>query len=464
MNWKSLLRPIEISGAEILPLVEGGKGIAVSDGASSGAWAATGGVGTFSAVNPHIPGLAAQSMVSAYSSSIRVKRHAEMIEKAIKGGIAQARIAYETACHQGRIHMNVLWEMGGVEEILHGILSKVKGLVHGVTCGAGMPFRLAEICAKYNIKYYPIVSSARAFGILWHRAYSRLSEWLGGVVYEDPWLAGGHNGLSTLEDEKSPEEPKGRVKNLRDFMRSVGLNDTIPIFLAGGVWWLSEWLDFFNKKEFGAIAFQFGTRPLLTQESPIPASWKKRLLTLKKGDVVLNRFSPTGFPSSVVQNDFLKELQARTERQVTFSTTRTPVFSIEWSQGTFIQESDLILIKKWQAAGFTEALSASKNSFVFVTPEQREEIQNDRILCVGCLSACKFSGWDQNPETSRVLQPDARFFCIQKSLQTIAIQGDTKNSFMFCGHNGYRFAEDPFYANGFIPTVKELVERIQTGL
>ena len=34
---------------------------------------------------------------------------------------------------------------------------------------------------------------------------------------------------------------------------------------------------------------------------------------------------------------------------------------------------------------------------------------------------------------------------------------------MFAGHNAYRFAGDPFYGNGFIPTVKELVARLLTG-
>ena len=34
---------------------------------------------------------------------------------------------------------------------------------------------------------------------------------------------------------------------------------------------------------------------------------------------------------------------------------------------------------------------------------------------------------------------------------------------MFSGHNAFRFAKDPFYSNGFIPTVKQLVERILTG-
>ena len=34
---------------------------------------------------------------------------------------------------------------------------------------------------------------------------------------------------------------------------------------------------------------------------------------------------------------------------------------------------------------------------------------------------------------------------------------------VFAGHNAYRFGQDPFYSNGFIPTVKQLVERILTG-
>jgi len=34
---------------------------------------------------------------------------------------------------------------------------------------------------------------------------------------------------------------------------------------------------------------------------------------------------------------------------------------------------------------------------------------------------------------------------------------------MFAGHNAFRFASDPFYAGGFVPTVRQLVDRIVTG-
>jgi len=34
--------------------------------------------------------------------------------------------------------------MGGAEEILHGVLSKANKLIHGITCGAGMPLYLIK--------------------------------------------------------------------------------------------------------------------------------------------------------------------------------------------------------------------------------------------------------------------------------------------------------------------------------
>ena len=79
------------------------------------------------------------------------------------GGIQQARVAYERSNGQGRIHMNVLWEMAAAERVLHGVLEGARGMIDGVTCGAGMPYKIAEICARYGVYYYPIVSSARAF-------------------------------------------------------------------------------------------------------------------------------------------------------------------------------------------------------------------------------------------------------------------------------------------------------------
>src|SRR5260370_7712648 len=93
----------------------------------------------------------------------------------------------------------------------------------------------------------------------------------------------------------------------------------MPIFMAGGVWYLRDWADWIGNPEIGPVAFQFGTRPLLTRESPISDAWKRRLLTLREGDVLLNRFSPTGFSSSAVPTDFLTALHQRPHPQVAYT-------------------------------------------------------------------------------------------------------------------------------------------------
>lgn len=461
------LKPLLISGREVLPLIEGGKGISVSNGESSGAFAAAGGVGTFSGVNADSYDSAGNIIPQIYKGKTRADRHRELVDFAIKGGIAQARTAHERSNGQGRIHVNILWEMGAAEEVLKGILAGAKNLVHGVTCGAGMPYRVAEIAASFGVHYYPIVSSARAFNALWKRAYNRFSGWLGGVVYEDPWRAGGHNGLSNSEDPLKPEDPYPRVKALRDLMRTVGLGET-PIIMAGGVWWLKEWKDWIGNPELGPVAFQFGTRPLLTQESPISTAWKKRLLRLKNGDVYLNRFSPTGFYSSAVRNPFLQELTERSARQIAYAAAPVGELTAELLIGprarpVYVTEGDKHHAQDWMGQGFTEAMRTPDNTLIFVAPDKKREILTDQTNCMGCLSHCAFSNWSTNEEGTTGHKPDPRSFCIQKTLQNISHDGDVEQQLMFAGHNAYRFASDPFYAGGFIPTVKQLVERIASG-
>lgn len=462
------LDPIVISGREVLPLVEGGKGINVSNGESSGAWAAAGGVATFSGVNADNYDENGRLIPMVYQTKTRSDRHRELIAFGIKGAIAQARIAHDISGGQGRLHMNVLWEMGGAEEILEGALIGAKGLIHGVTCGAGMPYRVAEIAAKHGVYYYPIVSSARAFRALWKRAYHKYGQLLGGVVYEDPWLAGGHNGLSNSENPEKPEPPFGRVRELRATMRECGVADSVPVFMAGGVWALKEWADWIGNPELGAVAFQFGTRPLLTKESPISDAWKHRLLTLKPGDVLLHRFSPTGFYSSAVKNDFILELVARSHRQIAFSSESMGDHVAELPIGArkrivWVTPHDKEQALAWMAEGFTEALRTPDNTLVFVDAEKAEEIRKDQVDCMGCLSQCAFSNWAQNEAGTTGKKADPRSFCIQKTLQNIGHGGDVEHELMFAGHNAYRFGSDPFYAGGFIPTVRQLVERLATG-
>ncbi len=468
----NLLNEIRMGGVDVLPLVEGGKGIGVSTGVSSGHWAGTGGAGTFSAVNADYYDADGNPLDQVYRGRTRRERHDELIQFGIEGGIAQAKRAWEISGGRGRIHANILWEMGGAERVISGVLEGAKGLIHGLTCGAGMPYRLSDIAAKFGVHYYPIVSSSRAFNALWKRAYSKAASLLGGVVYEDPWLAGGHNGLSNGEDPNKPEDPFPRVLALRQMMRTFGL-DQVPIIMAGGVWWLEEWQDWIDNKELGPIAFQFGTRPLLTQESPISDAWKRRLLTLQEGDVFLNKFSPTGFYSSAVNNGFIQELRERGEHQVAYTAEpigeHTAVLGIgPRKRPVYLTPQDLFHAEGWISAGFTEAMRTPDSTLIFVTPERAAQVTADQVACMGCLSVCRFSNWSQHgPDFDNGKKADPRSFCIQKTLQEVRRDDQTaeaiEHQLMFSGHNAYRFASDPFYSNGFVPTVKQLVERILTG-
>jgi len=447
--------------------VEGGKGIAVSNGESSGAWAATGGVGTFSGVNADSYDENGKLIPVIYQGRTRRDRHEELLAYAIQGGIAQARIAHDMAGGEGRIHMNVLWEMAGAERVLDGVLTGARGLIHGVTCGAGMPYRIAEISADYGVYYYPIVSSARAFRALWKRAYHKFPQWLGGVVYEDPWRAGGHNGLSNSEDPQKPEDPRPRIVELRKMMNGLGL-DHVPIVMAGGVWFLRDWEDWIEDPDIAPVAFQFGTRPLLTQESPISKEWKRRLLDLEEGDVYLNKYSPTGFYSSAVHNVFMNELKERSGRQIAFAEEPVGELSEEFQIGLrgrriYLAPADRKRAEKWMSEDFTEGMRTPDSTVIFVTQEKSRQIRTDQSECMGCLSQCQFSNWAQNELGTTGRRPDPRSYCIQKTLQDIAHGETVDEQLMFAGHNAYKFREDPFYSNGFIPTVKELVDQLHTG-
>lgn len=462
------LNGISYGGRDVLPLIEGGKGVAATNHASSGAWAAAGGIGTVSAVNADNYDADGRVIPQIYNGNRRVDRHEELIQYAIDGAVAQVQRAFEIASGKGAININVLWEMGGAQQVLHGVLEKTKGLVAGVTCGAGMPYKLSEIAASYQVHYLPIISSARAFRALWKRAYSKAAEWLGAVVYEDPWKAGGHNGLSNAEDPLKPEDPYPRVKALRDTMRAEGISDDLPIVMAGGVWYLRDWDHWIDNPELGQIAFQYGTRPLLTQESPIPQAWKDTLTTLEEGDVLLHKFSPTGFYSSAVRNEFLRNLEARSERQIAFSLEAAGDHQYQLDVGVkgknfWVTRGDLLRAREWDALGFAMALKTPDNTLVFVTAEEAALIRKDQADCMGCLSQCQFSSWKDkdNHTTGRLADP--RSFCIQKTLQDIVHGGPMEHNLMFAGHNAFNFKTDPFYSNGFVPTVKQLVERIQTG-
>lgn len=458
------LPKIFYAGKEVEAIFEGGKGINISTGLTAGRFARENAVGTFSGVNPDARDDAGHLIQRVFKGLTRADRQKEMVEHAIQGCLTQAKIATKESNGQGRILINVLWEMGACVDVLEGVLSRAKGMIHGITCGAGMPYQLAEIATKYKTYYNPIVSSSRAFKILWKRSYEKNKEWLGAVVYEDPWKAGGHNGLSNAEDPKVPQRAYERLVELREFMNQVGLK-AIPIIIAGSVWCLSEWASVINNPQIGPVGFQFGTRPLVTQESPLSEAHKKMLFSVNEGDVSLQKFSPTGFYSSAIRNTFLKNLEARSERQIPFVLEKSGDLTESVSlsgQSIFVSADSRQKIENFMDQGLTVAMRTPDSTMVFVREAEATGLRQDMKDCIGCLSVCQFSGWSQYPGVQPIADP--RSFCIQKTLMDVSHGGNPDNNLVFAGQIVSRFKTDPFYQKGiFTPTIAQLIDRIKTG-
>jgi hypothetical protein len=129
----------------------------------------------------------------------------------------------------------------------------------------------------------------------------------------------------------------------------------------------------------------------------------------------------------------------------------------------YVHPADLPRVSAWADQGFTQAMKTPDDTLIYVAPDKAREIRRDQTDCMGCLSACKFSNWACSETHTTGKPPDPRSFCIQKTLQEIAHGADIETQLMFAGHNVYRFRSDPFYSNGFIPSVRQLVDRIATG-
>ena len=135
----------------------------------------------------------------------------------------------------------------------------------------------------------------------------------------------------------------------------------------------------------------------------------------------LNRFSPTGFYSSAVRNDFIRELAEREHRQVAYTAEPIGDHDRVFTPGPrgrtfYLTKGDLARAEEWMGEGFTAVMKTPDTTIVFVTDEKAREIRADQAACMGCLSACRFSNWATNELGSTGKKTDPRSYCIQKTL------------------------------------------------
>ena len=205
---------------------------------------------------------------------------------------------------------------------------------------------------------------------------------------------------------------------------------------------------------------------MITKESPVSDAWKKVMMEAKPGDVALQLFSPTGFYSSALKNKFLLRLMERKDGEIKFSREKTEEFDTEIALSpvkcVYINNGDLAKANNQIAKGYSVIQETPDETVVFLSPEEWAKMKDDRVKCMGCLSQCQFSSWSGVNGTTGKL-PDPRTYCIHRTLVDIGHGGSVDDNLLFAGHQVCRFGTDPLYANGYVPTTKELIEAIKEG-
>jgi nitronate monooxygenase len=264
------------------PIIQGGMGVRVSGANLASAVANEGCAGIIASV-----GLGGFEDVSA-------SKFVEINNEGLRTAIRKAR-----ALSNGIIGVNVMVVLSNYEELI-GVCVEEK--VDLIICGSGLPLDLPRMTEGSNIKLVPIVSSARAFSIIykkWKQNYNKVPD---AVLLEGP-MAGGHLGFSYNDIiNNTTRTLEELVKELVDYVDT--LEEKIPVIAAGGIF---DGQDIAKFLKIGASGVQMATRFVCTTECDVHDDFKQAYITSKKEDIgIIN--SPVGLPGRVIQNEFTRRV------------------------------------------------------------------------------------------------------------------------------------------------------------
>jgi len=264
------------------PIIQGGMGVRVSGSSLASAVANEGCAGVIASV-----GLGAFEDAS-------MSEFVDLNNNALRAEIRKAR-----SLSNGIIGVNVMTVLSNYEEL---VKICVEEKVDMIISGAGLPLDLPKQTAGSGIKLVPIVSSARAFNIIyrkWKQNYNKVPD---AVVLEGP-MAGGHLGFAfdDIVNERTPALEQ-LIIELVDYVDA--LEETIPVIAAGGIF---DGYDIAKFLTLGASGVQMATRFVCTTECDVHDDFKQAYITAKKEDITIIH-SPVGLPGRVILNEFTERV------------------------------------------------------------------------------------------------------------------------------------------------------------
>jgi nitronate monooxygenase len=269
-----------------LPIIQGGMGIGISLSRLASAVANEGGIG--------IIATAGIGMNEPDFST----NFPEANIRALRKEIRKAR-----ELTKGIIGVNIMVALSNFDDMAR---TAIEEGIDVIFSGAGLPLNLPQfVNSTIKTKLVPIVSSARAAGIIakkWSKKYNRLPD---AVVVEGP-LAGGHLGFK----EQTIYDPEYSLEKLIPEVIQVlkpfeeRYEKLIPVIAAGGIYTGEDIFRFF---QLGVSAVQMATRFVTTYECDASEKFKQTYLDSRKEDIVVIK-SPVGMPGRAIKNAFLNEV------------------------------------------------------------------------------------------------------------------------------------------------------------
>jgi nitronate monooxygenase len=285
--------PLVIRGRTLLPVVQGGMGVGVSAHRLAGSVAREGALGTIASIDlrHHHADLVEQC---------RANPDRETLESANLTALArEIHAARELAEGRGMIAVNVMKAVNA-----HGDYVRVacESGADAIVMGAGLPLDLPDLTQGHDIALIPILSDSRGVALV-------LKKWMkkgrlpDAVVIEHPGHAGGHLGVTNLDDMHDARFDFARVlEDMEAVFASLGLRrGDVPLIVAGGI----------NSHEAvraclaaGANGVQLGTPFAVTQEGDAHPGFKRVLAEATPEDIV-EFVSVTGLPARAVRTPWL---------------------------------------------------------------------------------------------------------------------------------------------------------------
>ena len=293
------LRPLQLAGRELLPVVQGGMGVGVSASGLAGAVARLGAIGTVSAVDlrrrhPDLMEQTGHLDKEANARELIDAANLLALDREIQG-------ARQIAGGQGLIAVNVMKALSAYETYVRQALASG---ADAIVVGAGLPLDLPEIARDFPATaLIPILSDARGVQLV-VRKWEKKGRLPDAIVIEHPRLAGGHLGAAKVADLQDPRfDFESVIPQVLEFFKSAGIEKEIPLIAAGGI---SSHADILRLQALGAAAVQLGTAFAVTLECDADPAFKQVLAEAGPQDMV-EFISVAGLPARAVRTPWLNK-------------------------------------------------------------------------------------------------------------------------------------------------------------